>query len=436
MTQISPIRVSLPETIQRAPLAQAFLPPPPPILRKPEIAAAEPGKRSRIWEFDTSLHCSIIGTCLSTGELRQILKKIGLATPESTDHALHATAVSLASRHDQAAKLLNKALDRRHHAVINQFAKAKSEEEVRGLWREAVGSGEIPGAYWAALTHPATTRTLIREAFGEVHMLSHLVGAANRADIRRLRELERSQIALEERLERQQAAFHAAVTERDRSIWELRQALAKQVRSPAPHGCEESGEGLLALRGLIGDLEKRLETETRRRLSAEERLARMRAACDRERQSRIDAESQSRGLRAELESIESLLRVPAEIAPEEPAPQLHRLDGIALLYVGGRSNQIAHLRALSERLGANLLHHDGGKEQHPDLLGGLVSRADLILFPVDCVSHDAAASVKRLCRQAGKPFIPLRSASVATFAATLAQASARASQPRGIAVQA
>jgi Uncharacterized protein conserved in bacteria (DUF2325) len=45
----------------------------------------------------------------------------------------------------------------------------------------------------------------------------------------------------------------------------------------------------------------------------------------------------------------------------------------------------------------------------------LVSRADAALFPVDRVSHDAAQSLKRLCRRAGKPFHPLRSCGVASM---------------------
>lgn len=49
-------------------------------------------------------------------------------------------------------------------------------------------------------------------------MLSHLVGAANRADIRRLRDLEVEKAELEERLVRQQIAFHDAVRQRDADI--------------------------------------------------------------------------------------------------------------------------------------------------------------------------------------------------------------------------
>ena len=56
--------------------------------------------------------------------------------------------------------------------------------------------GDIPGAYWAALTHPATTQDIVSRIFAGVHMLSHVVGTANRADIRRLRQLEADNVLL------------------------------------------------------------------------------------------------------------------------------------------------------------------------------------------------------------------------------------------------
>ena len=80
---------------------------------------------------------------------------------------------------------------------------------------------------------------------------------------------------------------------------------------------------------------------------------------------------------------------------------------------------IGHLRGLAERAGAVFLYHDGGVEEREGLLPGLVSRADAVLFPVDCISHAAMLTVKRLCRQAGKRFVPLRSAGLAPFYAAL-----------------
>ena len=133
----------------------------PTLVARDETSVASPPRRTKIWEFHSNLHCSIIGTCLSTRELRQVLKKLGAASSDSTDHELHTAAVTLAGHHDKAAKLLHKALDERHRLPINQFGRADSEDAVRVLWQEAVRRGEIPGAYWATLTHPASTQALI-----------------------------------------------------------------------------------------------------------------------------------------------------------------------------------------------------------------------------------------------------------------------------------
>ncbi|MEJ0015525.1 MAG: DUF2325 domain-containing protein [Acetobacteraceae bacterium] len=403
---------------------------------------AGPPRRAKIWEFNTNLHCSIIGTCLSTAELRQLLRKLGLALPDSTDHDLHGAAVSLAGRHDKAAKLLNKALDERHRLAIGQFAKAATEAEVRALWRDALRRGEIPGAYWAALTHPATSHAIIRDAFGEVHMLSHLVGAANRADIRRLCQLEEENAALQARLDRQQAAFREAVVTRDACIQELRQALARRLAAEPPvsggnsggdhaggaaaggatgggaaAGANPGGDTAM-LRQLTAELERRLGVETRRGAVLGERLTSARAAVTQERSARADAEREAGALRRELDVVEaSLLAISADrTAMILPEPSL---DGVTLLYVGGRPHQLAHLRAIAERLGAVFLHHDGGVEHHLNLLAGLTSQATLVVFPVDCISHHAALAAKMLCRQAGKRFIPLRSASATSLLAAL-----------------
>ncbi len=394
------------------------------MLPKPVIVAAvgpalvlretAPDRRTKIWEFNTNLHCSIIGTCLSTGELRQVLKKLGLASPESTDHELHAAAVSLAGRHDKAAKLLNKALDERHRLAINRFARETGDDTIRALWRDAIRHGEIPGAYWAVLTHPAATHAIIRDAFGEVHMLSHLVGAANRADIRRLCQLEADNSELRTRLERQQVALRDAVVTRDACILELRQALAQRIAAEP----SVTGDDSAMLRQLVADLERRLANETRRGTVLGERLTAARTAIAEERAARILAERDGGALRRELDIVEASMLAGGDhdsmaIAPE---PQL---GGIRLLYVGGHPHHIARLRAMTERSGAAFLHHDGGVEHHLNLLAGLTGQAHLVVFPVDCISHHAAHVVKQQCRQAGKRFIPLRSASATSLLAAL-----------------
>jgi hypothetical protein len=384
------------------------------VLRDDAPTASGAVRRTKIWEFAPNLHCSIIGTCLSTAELRRVLRKLGLGAGDSTDHEMHGTAVSLAGRHDKAAKLLNKALDERHRLAINQFATAHTENALRNLWCDSLRRGDIPGAYWATLTHPAATHALVRDAFGEVHMLSHLVGAANRADIQRLRQLEADNAQLRVRLDRQQVAFREAVVTRDACIQGLRHALAQQA-SVEPFATDDDNT---ILRRLVADLEHRVANEARRRAILDEKLSAAAAAIIEERSARLKSEREVHSLREELDVVETTL-LPAHgdtTLSTEPKPWL---GGVRVLYVGGRSHQIANLRMIAERSGATLLYHDGGVEHHLSLLAGLTSQADIVVFPVDRISHHAAQMAKQLCRQVDKLFIPLRSASGASLVAAL-----------------
>jgi hypothetical protein len=391
----------------------------PPRMIEPELdeQLSRVSRRTKVWELSNHLHCSIVGTCLSARELRQVLSKAGMNIDGASDHDLHGQGVLLSSLRDGRAKLLHKALDKRHRTVIGRFEKAKTINEVRALWREAVKLGDIPGAYWSALTHPATNDALIREIFGEVHMLSHLVGAANRADIRRLSELEAENAALREKLVRQQDHLRDGITARDTRIRELGNLLASRISDQAAQPEDGASDGT-ALSELVASLEKRLRSETNRRATVEERLARANAELGREREQRGALERRERALSEELEAFE------AGFGPETEGGQPavpSSLAGLTLLYVGGRTDKLGHLRASSERLGARFLHHDGGVDDRSGLLGGLVSRADMVMFPVDCVSHEAVGTVKRLCRQMSKPFVPLRSTGMGSFVAALSR---------------
>ena len=402
------------------PLSGMRLSPLPPRMIVPQLETTREGRprRTRIWELSNHLHCSIVGTCLSTGELRQVLSKAGPLADGSSEHDLHRRGVALAGQRDGAAKLLHKALDRKHRTLIARFDRAGTVDEVRAEWRDAVRRGDIPGGYWAAMTHPAANDALVREVFGEVHMLSHLVGAANRADIRRLAELEAENDQLRAKLARQQDQLRDGLVSRDARIHELNGLLARRIAEDAAAGQQDDASDRTTLEGLVASLEQRLRSESNRRAAVEERLARLTDVLAREREQHAAARRQAAALREELEAVEAGFAPQA--AETEVAPS--SLAGLSLLYVGGRTDRLGHLRALSEQLGATFLHHDGGVDDRSGLLAGLVSRADIVLFPVDCVSHEAVTIVKRLCRQTAKRYVPLRSSGTSSFAAALARA--------------
>jgi hypothetical protein len=383
--------------------------------------------RPRIWDLHTSLHCSIIGTCLTQGELRSLLRRLRVDGAETAgDHDLHMLGVLLAARPKEGAKLLQKLLDKRHRLVINRFAKARDAAELGALWDAAMSGGDIPGAYWAILTHPLSTDQLTRRAFGDVHMLSHLVGATNRADIRRLRELEQQNASLLERMESQQKRLRNDITERDREIRRLSDLLAQKLADERQLIARANDASNFL--EVIRELENRLDEEIGRRQSAEQNLRLVSAAYEQTARACSDAENERNALRLEIMDIEGQLE--AVLAPDDElsAPLLD-LAGTTVLYVGGRAKQVRQLRALVERVNGQFLHHDGGMEDGVALLPGLLGRADVAVFPVDCISHNAATAVKRFCDQVGRPYVPLRTSSLSCLLSALTALGRRLSSP-------
>jgi hypothetical protein len=382
---------------------------------EPDEPQSHGSRRTRIWEFDASLHCSIVGTCLTTTELRHVLDKLKIGATAS-DHELHALGVSLAGRREAGAKFLQKALDRRHRVAVTRYSKAKNLVALAALWAESLKQGDIPGSYWAVLTHPLATEELAKQAFGDVHMLSHLVGAANRADIRRLRELEQQNAVLADKIERQQRRLQEGFVARDRTIQRLNEMLAASDRAESPPAPAPNAEE--AADGALRDLNRRFARETARRERSEARASQLAAALQKSDDALQRSERRSETVERELESIEAHLAALAEPSTAGSADALD-VSGITVLYVGGRAHQTPQIKGLIEGAGGRFLHHDGGLEQSSGLLPGLIGRADRVLFPIDCISHDAVATIKRVCRALGRSYEPLRTASLACVLAAL-----------------
>jgi hypothetical protein len=62
-------------------------------------------KRRRIWEIGGNFHCSIIGTCMTTAELRHVLvhTQVGRCHKEP-DHELHCKAAAPCGRRRRTTK--------------------------------------------------------------------------------------------------------------------------------------------------------------------------------------------------------------------------------------------------------------------------------------------------------------------------------------------
>ncbi len=378
-------------------------------------------RRARLAELDNHLHCSIIGTCLSTHELRKLVPRFtSLDRQDASDLEIHHSAVELAISGGAGAKALHKSLDEHYAAAVRRFDKAADEVELLKLWDEALKSGDIPPAYWALMTHPYATMPVRQKAFGDLHMLSHLVGAANRADIRRLVALEAENAALKEKVERQQSRLHDISMQRDASIDALNEQIARLgalASRQTPAGTGDLEADVQRLRDKLVEADQRVALHTSRREAAEQRVLREQGAAEVLRKSLDQALALLKLVQSECDVLE---RATLDAADDTSAAgsrraSLESVRGKRIVYVGGRPGSNAALKRLVDAAGGDLVVHDGGVEDRKGLLAAALPGADIVVFPVDCIDHDSMNTLKRVCDRLRIDYYPLRTASVASF---------------------
>jgi len=384
------------------------------------VAPSGSGKRPRLkwWEIDRSWQCGLLGICLTASELRAIGAKhdsVKAKAKNGADFELHIAVLRFAGRDRDLGKALTKALERKHARFIAQLAEIDDPSELHARWESLVAEGELAGAYWAVMAHPATTEELRLAIASDAHMRLYQAIGTNRAEVRRSQALEREKAEIEAKAARRLTQAREDLTQKDAEIDELRRRLG---RRPADGDTTDSVDW----RKLATDLQQRIEAEAPRRQAIDEAA----------RQAQVEV----RDLRSQLERLternDELVAENANLArldqPEsdndEPLAANANLEGRTILVVGGRTQHIPHYRRLVEDRNGAFIHHDGGIDDSIPRLRGLLGRADAVLFPVDCVSHMAQDELKKLCRRWEKPFVPVRRSGLAAFLTALGTAAA------------
>lgn len=93
----------------------------------------------------------------------------------------------------------------------------------------------------------------------------------------------------------------------------------------------------------------------------------------------------------------------------------HDLSGQQILYVGGRTRKMAKFRKIIKDKGGTFIHHDGGLHDGFSRLKKLLSCADVVMCPVDCLGHNACNHIKKYCKQTHKPLVFLRTSGLSAF---------------------
>ncbi|MFC0253370.1 DUF2325 domain-containing protein [Massilia consociata] len=394
----------------------------------PENVEPQCSRRRRVWELSQNSHCPLVGVALPLQALRRLVERVTGGRLLHDDYDIHVGAVSECALRNPLSEAIQKELERRYAAEVSRFRAAKSEEAVARLWAAAVAAGNVPGAFWAGLTHPRCTPGLEQRMCRDIHMVQHQAGACVRADMekykaamaengRLARELSRLQVrcqalqeekaAQAERHERQSMAARAATIAKDTDIHNLRCELA-QLQASVPEL-----EARTRLANRVAQLESR-----------EQALRAQLAALKEERDAALAAGAAGAAGVAQAAAGGAMPARPA--TPPEPAEAPVRLFNRSVLCVGGRSGSVPVYRNAIERAGAQFAHHDGGLEDSAGQLDASLAAADLVICQTGCISHHAYWRVKDHCKRTGKRCIFIDNPSVSSLVRGLQDAAAPA----------
>ncbi|EXJ14066.1 DUF2325 domain-containing protein [Imhoffiella purpurea] len=395
-----------------------------------ELDPVRSGRR-KLWDMPHKYHCPIIGTCLSVDDLRRIGRRFVWRTKERlSDYEIHVGFVSAAEERNALSQATQKLLDKKYASNLRRYAKAKDPEGILALWAESLACGEVPGGLWALMSHPKTDAATMVLAYEDVHMLSHQIGAGQRADLKRLNEarvelgrvrheLETCQRRSAQQLEQRESTIaeltselDACRQERDRLASEAETLRHRLSRSETPALLER----IASLSDAHALTHSRLETSLQETESLRQRLA------DAERRSST-LETSLREREEECESLERLLTLglsqQCDECPNDSCACCADLAGRLVLCVGGRQQLVEQYRQLVARCNGRFEHHDGGLEDSHQRLESMLASADAIVCATDYVSHNAYYRTKRFCKRLDKPHVLLGNSGLSSFARAL-----------------
>ncbi len=151
--------------------------------------SSEKQKRTKLWELDHNYHCAIIGTCLAMNEVRKLLRSFHIDITHVSSYEIHTAIVTLISTNDFPSKKTQNYLDKKFKLALQKTKKMQADE-LKDEWKRVINNGDLIATFWAVMSHPHCNEAMKKSFYGDIHMLSHMSGASNRADLKRLTALE------------------------------------------------------------------------------------------------------------------------------------------------------------------------------------------------------------------------------------------------------
>lgn len=283
-------------------------------------------------------------------------------------------------------------------------------------------SGNICGLYWVALTHKNLSDSALHHFFCDVHMLSHLNGGKSRQEKNEYHRLQQVNSELsakfqQEKKKRKELLKALEAVEKTRRDLEFRMQNLLKVPAADPQDWDKANHTISELASQNQKLKEELAQSQ----------ASLKAA--------IKTGQELKKLKAELESElwrekeinkQLFLEIDNLITPHRclNCSQNDGCENVCAkrVLIGGMTKLKSFYREIIEKYGASFEYHDGSLKSGEKEMEGLIRKSDIILCPVDCNSHGACLSVKKICNRVRKPYQMLLNSSLSSISYALKSA--------------
>lgn len=393
-------------------------------------------RRIPLIELENKFSCSIIGTCVTLTELKKICHKAKLFQNETIDnYDLHRIFVAISEEKCYAHHRLQKLLDQKYEKTIANFSKVNTQEDLKRLWKQAVKKGDVAGAFWTLLTHPDSQEELLDKVYGQIHMLSHLSGASIRIDMQELtmlryenKRLKKQQIEAMQKNQRRSYEKDALIRKQKKQLSKYQQEInALKVASISlTHSSSQNQNTNPLIQNEQSELTTSLHLTKSKLMRLEQKSAITLVKYTSLNEQKISLQTALQQTKEDNTNLKQLLDTFLDSSKQNQCQsnsECHHcnLEGKCILYVGGRNKQCSHFRALVEQNNGHFIHHDGGKSDGSSKLYSTLAQADIVMCPLDCISHEAMINVKRHCKNSAKPLVMMPRSSLSAFSKGLSQ---------------
>ena len=247
-------------------------------------------------------------------------------------------------------------------------------------------------------------------------MLSHQIGAGQRADLKRLSSTQRNLAELQQTFDASRKRSHQQIQSKDKRILELERKLriANEKNQALAASEAKLNQTLASVEADHKDARIEALEDELRNLNREFKLSRQ--ECEQWKTRYIAIRDEQHIQPIDVNQVSSASPKELDCSTCDDCPNL---AGQRILCVGGRRRLIEQYRDMVTRYNGRFDYHDGGIEDSRQRLDAMLSSADAVVCATDAVSHDAYYRLKGFCKRHAKPHAFLKSSGISTFAQAL-----------------